>query len=129
MGSGLSATRLRVDGDDEHRHLGVGGDDDKEAPDQAWIEQLLTERWGEYTVLLRGDLLDAAAPPALVAGDRLGLATYTMSGNAAELVTLDAVHPSRGIGTARVGALFPRQLSRRTGQSARGLALRGKADV
>src|SRR4051794_17487809 len=85
---------------------------DKEAADQAWVELLLSERWGGRTVLLRGDLVDAAALPALIAGDRLGLATFTMSGSTAELVTLDAVHPSRGIGSALVAALRARLSAR-----------------
>ena len=88
---------------------------DKEAADQAWVEQLLSQRWGSRAVLLKGDLVDAAVLPALIAGDRLGLATYTVSGGSAELVTLDAIHPSRGIGTALVEALRAK-LSARAGR-------------
>ena len=81
---------------------------DKAQADQAWVDGLLTERWGGRAVLLRGKLVDAGALPALVAGDRLGLATFTLSGDVAELVTLDAVQPSRGVGTALVEALWAR---------------------
>src|SRR3954447_19197946 len=85
---------------------------DKGAADQAWVELLLSERWGGRTVLLRGDLVDAAALPALIAGDRLGLATLTMSGDRAQLVALDARRPSRGVGRALVAALWPRLRAR-----------------
>lgn len=69
------------------------------------VDSLLAERWGGRLILLHGKLIDAAALPALVAGDREGLATFVHAGGAAELVTLDAVVPGRGIGTALVGAL------------------------
>ena len=89
---------------------------DKEAADQAWVEQLLSERWGGHLVLLRDDLIDAATLPALIAGDHLSLATFTVSGGTAELVTLDAVDPSRGIGTALVES--PVGQARRPGRTA-----------
>jgi ribosomal protein S18 acetylase RimI-like enzyme len=91
---------------------------DKAQADQAWVDRLLTERWGGRTVLLRGGLVDAGVLPALVAGDRLGLATFTLSGDAAELITLDAVQPSRGVGTALVEALWAR-LGARAGRRLR----------
>lgn len=59
-------------------------------------------------MLLRGRLVDAAALPALVAGDREGLATYRVRGASAELVTLDAAVPERGIGSALLAGLARR---------------------
>jgi GNAT superfamily N-acetyltransferase len=85
---------------------------DKADADRAWVDRLLAERWGGRIVLLRGELVDAGVLPALVAGDRLGLATFRVSGDVAELVTLDAVHPSKGIGTALVEALWARVVTR-----------------
>ena len=49
---------------------------DKRADDQAWVECLLRERWGGTQVVTRGELLDAAVLPALVAGERQGLLTW-----------------------------------------------------
>ena len=58
-------------------------------------------------VVAHGQRFEADALPALVAGDREGLATYRISddGRDAELVTLDAAVPGRGAGTALVAAL------------------------
>jgi uncharacterized protein (TIGR00730 family) len=76
--------------------------------DRRWAERLLTERWGSTRVVIRGHVVDAAPLAGLVAlqGDeRVGLATYAFDGDACELVTLDAVKPLRGIGTALVDRL------------------------
>jgi GNAT superfamily N-acetyltransferase len=80
---------------------------EKTAADQPWIEGLLRERWGGTVVVVHGARFDAAALPALVAGDRQGLATYCIDGEG-ELVTLDALRPRRGVGTALLGELVRR---------------------
>ena len=43
--------------------------------------------------------------PALIAGDRLGLVTYTLAPPTAEIITLNALEPRQGIGTALIDAL------------------------
>jgi GNAT superfamily N-acetyltransferase len=43
--------------------------------------------------------------PALVADPNLGLATYRLGGEEAELMTLDAVCPGQGVGTHLIEAL------------------------
>jgi GNAT superfamily N-acetyltransferase len=75
--------------------------------DQQWVRDLLTEHWGGTTVVAHGQVFEADGLPALVVGDREGLATYEVSadGQEAELVTLDARAPGRGIGTALVAGL------------------------
>jgi ribosomal protein S18 acetylase RimI-like enzyme len=76
------------------------------AEDQAWVEELLVERWGATTVISNGAAFDAAALPALVAGERDGVATYVVEADGvAELVSLDARTPRSGVGTALIGAL------------------------
>src|SRR5262245_66448635 len=79
----------------------------KTADDQDWIRKLLTEHWGGMLVVAHGERIHANALPALIAGDREGLATYQVaaSGAEAELVTLDAMVPRRGAGTALIEAL------------------------
>ncbi len=79
----------------------------KTEDDQRWIRDLLTERWGGTMVVAHGQVFEADGLPALVAGDREGLATYQISadGREAELVTLDARVQGRGIGTALVAGL------------------------
>lgn len=86
----------------------------KEAADQSWIDTLLREYWGEGPAIAHGTAFDARVLPALIAGEREGLATYTIDPRRreAELVTLNALTPGKGIGTALVDALralLPRQ--------------------
>ena len=76
----------------------------KSPADQAWIEALLTERWRSTEVVFGDATLAADRLPAWIAGKREGLATYHLA-QRAELVTLDAVVPGRGVGTALVQAL------------------------
>ncbi|NBJ12024.1 GNAT family N-acetyltransferase [Microvirga arsenatis] len=79
----------------------------KERGDQAWIDRLLTERWGGRRIAVHGEVFDAGALPALIAGDGEGLATYVLEENGifAELITLDSVTPRHGTGTALIEAL------------------------
>ncbi len=79
----------------------------KEQGDQAWIDQLLAERWGGREIVVHGQAFDAGALPALVAGEGEGLATYHFDENgiSAELITLDAAAPRHGAGTVLVEAL------------------------
>jgi ribosomal protein S18 acetylase RimI-like enzyme len=79
----------------------------KTADDQPWIRDLLTQHWGGTMVVAHGQKFEVDWLPALVAEQRVGLATYRISddGREAELVTLDAAVPGRGIGTALVAGL------------------------
>jgi GNAT superfamily N-acetyltransferase len=59
------------------------------------------------TVVSRGRSHQAGQLPALVAvadGERVGLATYCIEDGQCELVTIDALVPERGVGTALLGA-------------------------
>ena len=68
---------------------------DKQPEDQPWIEKILTERWGGVRVIVHDETFDAHLLPALVAGEKEGLATFrvhqTDQIKFAELITLDAV--------------------------------------
>ena len=77
----------------------------REARDQQWVEELLERLWGSRLVAVHDQLFDAAALPALIAGDRLGLLTYTVDPPHAEIVTLNALEPRQGIGSALLAAL------------------------
>jgi len=79
----------------------------KQAADQSWVEAVLRHHWGEGPILVHGAAFDACSLPALIAGDREGLATYAVDSeqSEAELVTLNALTPRRGVGTALVSAL------------------------
>ena len=76
-----------------------------DAADRAWIAEFLRERWGAAMVAVHGEVIDAAQLSALVAEPRRGLATWRRLGDDAELVSLDAVPPGHGTGTALIEAL------------------------
>lgn len=83
----------------------------KHAGDAAWIGEVLRRFWaGPLVVAGAGLVIDASRLPALIAGDREGLASYAIAvdGRTAELVTLNALAPRRGVGTALVEALAAR---------------------
>ena len=79
----------------------------KEAADHGWIDAVLREQWGDGPILVHGASFDARALPALIAGNREGLATYAIDAGRgeAELVTLNALVPAKGIGNALLLAL------------------------
>jgi len=73
--------------------------------DTAWIAELLRDRWNAPTIVVHGESIDAGRLPALIAGNRQGLATYRVLGRDAELVTLDTIPAGTGTGTALIEAL------------------------
>jgi GNAT superfamily N-acetyltransferase len=79
-----------------------------EPADTDWIGSFLCERWGATTIVVHGEAIDAATLPALIAENRRGLVTYRRLGQNAELVTLDAVPPGAGIGSALIETLAAR---------------------
>jgi N-acetylglutamate synthase-like GNAT family acetyltransferase len=73
--------------------------------DLEWITERVLSYWGDTRMVLRGELVDAAACPALVAEDGMGFMHYrTLRAGVSEIVTLEAVLPFQGIGTALVEA-------------------------
>ena len=71
--------------------------------DAALVVELLTGSWGGTVVVAHGRRYDAASLPALLAwrGARaVGLLTYEVGADAWEIVTIDAVEPRAGVGTA-----------------------------
>jgi ribosomal protein S18 acetylase RimI-like enzyme len=85
------------------------------AEDRAWIEEHLNRSWGSATVVTRGVAHDASQLPAFVAieGEQIvGLATFRFDGRECELVTLDALRPRRGIGSALLGAVAEQAANR-----------------
>jgi GNAT superfamily N-acetyltransferase len=79
--------------------------------DHGWVVGVLTDRWGATGVVSRGELHDASALPAFVALDgdeRVGLLTYHLADGELEVVTLDALRASAGVGTALLEAVRAR---------------------
>ncbi len=75
----------------------------KALTDQEWIKGVLTEYWADIKIVTRGILRDASALPAVVAqaeGVRCGLAIYSIEERNCELVSLNSLEESKGIGSS-----------------------------
>jgi ribosomal protein S18 acetylase RimI-like enzyme len=76
--------------------------------DRAWMLHMVLS-WGADFIITRGRKVYPQELPGFCAvapdGGRLGLATYEITGDACELVTLDALVPWRGVGTALLAAV------------------------
>jgi ribosomal protein S18 acetylase RimI-like enzyme len=76
--------------------------------EREWLREFLRERWGGEPILGRGRVRQLDELRALVALDldqRVGVATYALDGDRAELVTLDALREGAGVGRALVEAV------------------------
>ncbi|WP_432995200.1 GNAT family N-acetyltransferase [Dactylosporangium sp. CA-233914] len=76
---------------------------DVEDGDRAWVREVLAGAWAGTRVVVRGRSRDAAGLPGFVAvedGRRVGLLTYDTGPTGLEVVTLNAVEPGIGAGTA-----------------------------
>lgn len=76
--------------------------------DRDWVRALVAARWGAPTVVAHGVVYDPAVLPgfyALCQGERVGLVTCHLAGDACEIVTLDSLREGIGIGTALIAAV------------------------
>jgi ribosomal protein S18 acetylase RimI-like enzyme len=84
--------------------------------DRDWIQSLLRERWGSDFVVAHGTIFYPADLPGLTAlqGDqKAGLLTYNVTGEECEIVTLNSLAPSQGIGSALIDAV--KTIAKRSG--------------
>jgi GNAT superfamily N-acetyltransferase len=86
---------------------------EKQPADQTWIGSVLDENWGTNgtgIIIVHGESFDARTLPALIAGEREGLAIYKIGPDplSAELITLDVFRPHQGVGGALIDALVAR---------------------
>jgi GNAT superfamily N-acetyltransferase len=73
--------------------------------DEEWISQLMADHWGSDTVVVHDTVYKPADLPGFIAvrgQEPVGLATYHVEMNECELVTLDSLLPSAGVGSALV---------------------------
>lgn len=73
--------------------------------DRTWAVQLVVEQWGVEIVVSRGTVHHVHTLPGLIAvhnGQKAGLLTYTISGEQCEIVTINTLLPSVGVGTALI---------------------------
>jgi ribosomal protein S18 acetylase RimI-like enzyme len=72
--------------------------------ERPWMVEVLADRWGGRVVVARGDVIDLGSLSGLVAsgdgGEAVGLLTYRVDYNSLEVVTLDALEPCHGAGSA-----------------------------
>jgi ribosomal protein S18 acetylase RimI-like enzyme len=88
-----------------------------QSSDGEWIAPFMVEHWGESFVVAHGMIFHPAELPGFVALDAddrpIGLVTYRIAGSSCEIVTLNSLHESRGIGTGLANAV--RDAAARTG--------------
>jgi ribosomal protein S18 acetylase RimI-like enzyme len=76
--------------------------------DRNWISQFIVERWGSEIVVVHNAVYTPEDLPGIVAVRKespVGLITYNIEGKACEIVTLDSLSPSKGIGTSLIDEL------------------------
>lgn len=76
--------------------------------DAVWLADLWRENWGDVIVVSRGRVHRLPELAALIAWngeERVGAATYHLDGEAAELTSLNAVAPGKGVGSALIAAV------------------------
>lgn len=76
--------------------------------DETWLADLWRECWGDVIVVSRGRVLrlpDLSTFVAWDGGERVGAASYHLEGEAAELVSLNAVESGKGVGSALIEAV------------------------
>jgi GNAT superfamily N-acetyltransferase len=76
--------------------------------DTTWIEQFMTEHWGDSFVVVHGQFFYARDLPGFVAlqtGEKVGLITYTITGDTCEIISLDSLRPGQGIGATLIEAV------------------------
>ena len=77
--------------------------------ERARLAALLLREWGSPQIVSRGEVHDASRTPALICAmdDQIvGLATYEITGDECELLTLDAFDRGRGIGSRLLEAVI-----------------------
>jgi ribosomal protein S18 acetylase RimI-like enzyme len=77
--------------------------------DRAWVRQMVRELWGADYVVSRGGTIHYPHTlpgfMAMHAEERAGFITYHIEGDQCEIVTLDSLRPSIGIGAALIAAV------------------------
>lgn len=73
--------------------------------DASWVSQVMTNLWGSQEMVTRGKIVNLSELPGFIAeedGRKVGLITYKIEGNECEIITLNALTPGQGIGTALI---------------------------
>ena len=73
-----------------------------ENEDKEWVKKLLKKQWGSAEIVTKGKILNAVNLPGFKAisnGNNVGLITYYIESGECEIVTVDSLEKSRGIGS------------------------------
>ena len=73
--------------------------------DRPWVRQWMIGHWGAELMIVHGEQLYPAEYPGFVAQagtDVVGLVTYTLRGDECEILSLDSLTESQGIGSALI---------------------------
>lgn len=76
--------------------------------DRSFIRELITQRWKAEAVVVHGEIFYPAELPGFVAEydhKTLGLITYHVNKKQCEIITLDSLKESQGIGTQLIEAV------------------------
>jgi GNAT superfamily N-acetyltransferase len=76
--------------------------------DREWVPQFMLEHWGSNRVVSRGVIHYPQDLPGFVAlyeGEKVGLVTYNIISASCEIVTINSIRPSSGVGTALIEAV------------------------
>jgi N-acetylglutamate synthase-like GNAT family acetyltransferase len=78
------------------------------AEDKNWITKLIAERWGAEFIVVHGEVYYPSNLPGFVAvtnSRRAGLISYAIEKKDCEIISIDSLAPSTGIGTALIEAV------------------------
>ncbi len=79
--------------------------------DKTQVSRFIAERWGASTVVAHGSIYRPSDLPGFIAfhtgaeDNWLGLTTYNIHDNQCEIVTIDSLSPTTGVGTALLSAV------------------------
>jgi ribosomal protein S18 acetylase RimI-like enzyme len=79
-----------------------------DSSDRDWVEQFITERWGAEFIVAHGVTFHPHDLPGFVAiqgVEKVGLITFSIAGDSCEVVSLDSLRPSIGLGAALIAAV------------------------
>jgi DNA-3-methyladenine glycosylase I len=86
------------------------------AKDKDWVTQLIAERWGAEFIVAHGKVYYPGTLPGFVAvtnARRSGLISYVIEKKDCEIISIDSLAPSIGIGTALIEAV--KNIARKSG--------------
>jgi DNA-3-methyladenine glycosylase I len=73
-----------------------------------WVAQFISERWGAELIVAHGEVYYPHELPGFVAiqgEEKIGLTTYIIRQRNCEIISLDSLQPSIGIGSALIDAV------------------------